>query len=1271
MDTTASFSHEWPQNVPEDLTRPSKSYKKHLVMAMGGLLLFIAIYLALTAWFGFTAYRLFAAGFAGGKGSFFSIFIAIPNAFLAVFMAKALFFSQKSDQPIDIEVTEKDESRLFEFLYALADKAKAPRPHKVFLSNQVNACVFYDLSFLNLLFPSKKNLEIGIGLINVLNLGEFRAVLAHEFGHFAQRSMLLGRWVYISHQIAGHIVAKRDGFDNFLSGLSRIDLRIAWIGWLLSIIVWSIRSIVEMCFRVVVIAYRALSREMEFHADLVAVSLTGSDALIHALHKLQAADQAMEHAFASVNTELADKKAVEDIYALQTNALQQTAKILDDPSYGRSPEIPKEAPEQHRVFKSKIAQPPKMWATHPFDYDREANAKAVYISTAIDDRSSWELFSNPAEIRTKMSLQLIKTAEVETEPISTAEAIKHQNLNFEKAFLSPRYRGIYQHELLCRHVKDPQEIYLDDIEEAALFDAYPEHISNDLEELKNADEELLLLNALKEKVLTAPGGVITHRGNQIKRKDLPNTIETVSQEVERSREKARKHLSIARSAHLKAAEKLGNGWSDYLKGLLRLIHYAEHTEANITDAYGVLNNTLHVVLADGKVTSAEATRVINKSNELFDTIAPVYRNQKMVFLDENVQKKLEVTVWKEMLEEFKLGSADHENINHWLSVIDSWVNASTSALDSLKSAALEVLLETEDFIANAVKSGEKPDETAPLPSSIDTSYPLLLVGDERPIQNKLGPWDRFITADGSLAAAARSMVTLLIIGATVGFGASIGSSKITIYNGLARTVVVNTMGRSIELPAHSHKTIKVHRAGKVGFEAYTKDRTLIEEAEGDLGNVPGEFVYNVAGGSAMLIWTAFYGGMGYDDSRSLGNPKWMESKVDHLFEEPPKSVETKGGSATRDVVTAYSDQNPGTILQLLDEQRGKELVLTRALWDEADDPHILEWLFFAAEMGVIDSVLNFRLKRNPLEVASLRQLQEQAKGAAKKDVCAKQEALYLENPDNPGLFYLHARCTKNSTGSDEEFKIGYQKWPENQWLAWAVGNIFARETDWESCEKAFETALKTGNTFTNILLIDLERVRRLSREDLVYSLNQVTSNNAQLNFYSSLERGNDRDIMSGPYSGYHFLEKGNFELALNESSPSDQTEFILRMAAASDNAPNSVIDRALELNPGQGIDQNTILPTIGLMIREKQEITPFIESMQKLYPDEKDTITQFIQALKTRDRTTAERLMGSTSIYFRGQLCSLGAIVLGQNAPDEWRWYARKLLFLTERPYFK
>jgi hypothetical protein len=77
-----------------------------------------------------------------------------------------------------IELERPDQPGLFAFLDRVADEAGAPRLHKVFLSNRVNAAVFYDLSLVNLVFPSRKNLETGLGLVNMLNLGEFKAVCA-------------------------------------------------------------------------------------------------------------------------------------------------------------------------------------------------------------------------------------------------------------------------------------------------------------------------------------------------------------------------------------------------------------------------------------------------------------------------------------------------------------------------------------------------------------------------------------------------------------------------------------------------------------------------------------------------------------------------------------------------------------------------------------------------------------------------------------------------------------------------------------------------------------------------------------------------------------------------------------------------------------------------------------------------------------------------------------------------------------------------------------
>src|SRR6185436_16772163 len=188
-----------PDRVPPDLTRPTRAYRRHAYLAVAGLALFVGLYFALTGWFAWTSIRLFGA-MVRTHWAF-----GIPAAgagFLAVFMAKALVFIRRGKPDGNLELTAADHPQLFAFLHRLADEARAPRPHRVFAAPGVTAAVYYDFSLVNLLVPSRKNLLIGLGLVNVLTLGELKAVLAHEFGHFAQQSMAVGRWVYIARQIA-------------------------------------------------------------------------------------------------------------------------------------------------------------------------------------------------------------------------------------------------------------------------------------------------------------------------------------------------------------------------------------------------------------------------------------------------------------------------------------------------------------------------------------------------------------------------------------------------------------------------------------------------------------------------------------------------------------------------------------------------------------------------------------------------------------------------------------------------------------------------------------------------------------------------------------------------------------------------------------------------------------------------------------------------------------------------------------------------------------
>lgn len=941
-----------PAETPSDLTRPTGAYKRHAWWAVASLMLFMVLYLALTGWFAWTAYRLLGQLVLGGTGTMANVILGASAAFLAVFMLKALFFVKRSAVPDSIEVKADEQPGLFKFLHRLADEAGAPRPKRVYLSPRVNASVFYDLSLLNLLFPSRKNLEIGLALVNVLTLSEMKAVLAHEFGHFAQRSMAVGSWVYIAQQIAAHIVAKRDALDKALEVLSRIDIRIAWIGWLLQLIVWSIRSLMDTLLRLVVLAQRALSRQMEFQADLVAVSLTGSDELVHALHKLQAADDSWGRTLNFTDSELRKGRIPHDLFAVQTRIIETVGGILDDESYGKVPAPASgEQPEARRVFKSSFAQPPQMWSTHPENSTREDNAKRRYLSGPHDERSAWLLFDDAATVKEKVVAHML--GKVEAKPASAEDTFRALDERYSLLQYQARYRGAYLGRPLAIHAANPSELYgaglfentLNKTEvKNALNALYPEQLGHDLTQLRDLGEERATLEAVRDKVYRADGGRIVHRGREIARKELPAAIREVTEEEEQVRQRIIEHDRRCRTAHLAAAEQLGGGWKAYLVGLINALHYAEHSLADVRDAQGLLNNVLAVVTAGGKVSRSEMRRLLSAANELQRVLAGIYAYRDNIQLDQRLCERLEVSKWADMLEEFKLGQATKENINNWLKVVEGWIEVAAGALFALGHATLEQLLLTEDEVARHVRDGTVPD-AAPSASVIPDKYATLQPGKERKLQRRLGLWDRFQTADGLLPATGRLLVAAAIVGTVLGFGMLTGNSQpVSIYNGLNRTVDVRIGDKQLVLAPFSAGQVEVGMAKSVRVAAYVDNVTVIERFTAHLASFGGHYVYNVAGASPMVKWYAVYGSASKIPARMLGAQRWFRATADVFFKEPPRRVQSSNGGASRAVLTGLGNRAPAQQLKLLrSEAERRRVIQTHLKWDNINAKNAKLW----------------------------------------------------------------------------------------------------------------------------------------------------------------------------------------------------------------------------------------------------------------------------------------------------------------------------------------
>ncbi len=1257
-----------PATLLAELPQPSTAYKRRVWLAVAGLVLFLALYFLLAGWFLFTAYRLTAGA---DSPTFSGYAVGICALFLAVFMLKPVFFVRHGRVNDSVEVTAQQQPRLFAFLYELADAAAAPRPHRVFISPQVNAVVFYDLSLLNLVFPSRKNLEIGLALVNALTLGEFRAVLAHEFGHFTQRSMAVMRWAYIAQQIAAHLVLRRDKLDDLLRTLCHISFRVAWVGWLLSLIVWSIRSLVDSAFGALVLVQRALSREMEMQADLVAVALTGSDALVHALHRLQAADDSWNRTLAFLGHEHANKRIPRDVFALHSRVTERMGDILGDPGYGRVTPVPRERPAEHRVFKPDLAQPPGMWRTHPLNHEREANAKRRYVGAPIDDRSAWILFDDPAALREQISAVLQQAQGKETVPLN--ESLAALSEPFDREHLKSRYRGVYLGRSAVRGAPRPEALV-----EAAPADwrqqldqLYPSTLVDEVARLRNLGKEIDQLRALASGAFTPSEGVIRHRGRTITRAELPRAIETVQAEARDVEERLRAGDRMRRAVHLAAAAELGGGWDPYLRGLLAVLHYADHTGANLRDLHGVFAHTLGVVTVTRRISSAGMLRLLDSANALRDALSDLFRMSQLVTLDTSLTGRLAIGSWTESLGTFALPPADTDNIGQWLNAIRGWVTQAENTCAALSTATLEQLLLTEAALAEHVRRGTSPG-LAPAPSVVLATYDVLLPGAERKASAGLNWWERFQIAQGTLPTLARAAVAAGIVAVVLGFGTSVGTATITIYNGLALPVVVHVGGHYLSLRARSSGAVEVD--ARVAHRVMTRTRAgqVIDSFDVAPPGSFASFIYNVGGATPLVEWTAVYGKVPRRPEHRLGAPRWTRSSADVLFEDPPESITSSDSGGARLVLSGMADASPGVQLNALTSDTDRlRVIRAHAQWDDTKGVQALSWLMIAqARLPDYRQILARRLADAPGDVVLLRLEQDGADSAEKVRVCARHQARSDGAPDDADLKYVAARCIGDSRAMMQAFLEGHRRWPQHGWFANGAGYSYADAGQWQEAGAALEAALAALPPVAEFVAVDLARIRRLTNPDPGAIVGHLAKSSERLRYMLALENGTGVD--SGPLLAYAELARGHLDQAVLLAHADATVEArVLRLAGASDGASAALMRRARALDPGAGLDDDTRWASIGLATRLGRDVTPLLDSLPAR-PEYRQRLRSFIaQVRRGANLSAAEQQLSGLPLAARGEAYSVGVIVLGGRAPAAWRHAAKQLLFAPERPYFK
>lgn len=105
--------------------------------------------------------------------------------------------------------------------------------------------------------------------------------------------MKLGSYVFHVNKVIYNLLHENDSYASWLNGWSSLSSFFLLFSKGAVVIIQGIQNILLKTYKPLNLNYRGLSREMEFHADAVAASVTGSAPLISALLRIEFADQAL------------------------------------------------------------------------------------------------------------------------------------------------------------------------------------------------------------------------------------------------------------------------------------------------------------------------------------------------------------------------------------------------------------------------------------------------------------------------------------------------------------------------------------------------------------------------------------------------------------------------------------------------------------------------------------------------------------------------------------------------------------------------------------------------------------------------------------------------------------------------------------------------------------------------------------------------------------------------------------------------------------------
>lgn len=223
-------------------------------------------------------------------------------------LLKALWV--KVERPAGIEVTRQQAPELFRMVDGLRATLQAPRFHHVLVSDDLNAGVLQQPR-LGLFGWTRNYLLIGLPLMQALTPEQFKAVLAHEFGHLAKGHGRAANWIYRQRLRWGRLLTELDKTQGWGTVLFKPFFR------------WFAPYFNAFSF--------SMARANEFSADATAASLTSARTTAEALVQIEVVSRYLGERYWPGTHALADDMARPEV-APYTAFGRRITDELDAPS---------------------------------------------------------------------------------------------------------------------------------------------------------------------------------------------------------------------------------------------------------------------------------------------------------------------------------------------------------------------------------------------------------------------------------------------------------------------------------------------------------------------------------------------------------------------------------------------------------------------------------------------------------------------------------------------------------------------------------------------------------------------------------------------------------------------------------------------------------------------------------------------------------------------------------------------------------------------------